>query len=251
MEFVYVVPREALFPSHFPQGFLPFAAPSGEAGALALEPFLATIREQGFFVERPYAERTPALKQVIPYSVVRTRGVGPDQVLLLRRLAAGGERRLHDKLSIGVGGHVNPEDLGVRYGSPTAEGGPRDVVAAGTRRELEEELSIDGTWSVRPVGILNDDSNPVGAVHVGLAQVVTVEGRVAIREAEQLEGRLVPPDELRALISAGADFETWSRLLIGELDALLGAPSAGAPRSVLPASTDRELRTQRRSAPAR
>ena len=72
-----------------------------------------------------------------------------------------------------------------------------------------------------------DDSNPVGAVHVGLVQVVRVRGTVEIRETDHLEGELVTLDELRERLAAGANYETWSRLLVERIDELL-------PHSVLP-----------------
>jgi predicted NUDIX family phosphoesterase len=177
------------------------------------------VAQEGFFVERSYAERTPSLKQVIPYSIVECGG----KLLLLRRLAGGGEARLRDKLSIGVGGHVNPEDLRTpahgTQGSALAAG--RDPIAAGTQRELAEELDVKGGYKVRRVGLINDDSNAVGAVHVGVVQVVTVQGTVAIRERDQLDGRLVTTQELCAAHAAGSVFETWSELLIEHIDEIL------------------------------
>jgi predicted NUDIX family phosphoesterase len=206
MEFVYVVPRGKLFPDCYPQGLVPF----GDASARTR--FEETIREQGFFVEREYAERTPELKQVIPYTVFRVGG----DVLLMRRLRSGGESRLHDKLSIGVGGHINP-------GDGTATGGT-DPVEDGTRREVEEELDVRGTYELRRVGFLNDDSNQVGAVHVGVVQIAEVRGTVEIRERDVLEGSLASPDELRKRLRAGENFETWSSILIDRFVELVPNP---------------------------
>lgn len=218
MEFVYVVPRTELFPSCFPHGLAPFAAGSGPEGAPGRDTFERVVREHGFFVERDYAERTPTLKQVIPYTVV-TRG---DEVLLLRRLGGSGESRLRDKLSIGVGGHINPEDVETRESvrSGVAEG---DVVRAGSERELEEEIELTGEHRIHAVGILNDDSNPVGAVHVGWVQVLELEpgGDARIREREVLEGSFVPRSELTSLLDQDANFETWSALLVARLDEIL------------------------------
>lgn len=209
MEFVYVVPRGRLFPEFYPQGFTPFA---GEDDVRAFE---ERIRAEGYFVEREYAERTPELKQVIPYCVVVVDG----RVLLLRRLRRGGEARLHDKLSIGVGGHVNPEDV---QGEEEEKGASRpNPIPQASARELREELSIRGAYDARCVGIINDDSNPVGAVHVGYVQVVTVDGSVEIRERDVLEGELVSPPRLRDLRAEGANLETWSALLVEHLDDLL------------------------------
>lgn len=205
MEFVFVVPRGDLFPECYPHGLTPFGA------GVNREAFERTALERGFFVERRYAEATPSLKQIIPYAMVCV----DEQVLQVRRLSTGGEERLHDKLSIGIGGHVNPVDAG------SSERIPPDLFKAATAREIGEELTIEGNYTVRAVGILNDDSDPVGAVHVGLVQVVQVRGSVAIRERDQLEGSLVAPSELRQLAASGANFESWSRLLVDAIDELL------------------------------
>jgi len=213
MEFVFVVPREKLFPDHYPHGVVFFGEGLEEARVRTI------WCDHGFFVERAYAERTPSLKQVIPYTVV-TRG---GEVLLLTRTKRGGDARLHDKLSIGVGGHVEPHDLpvpepGDRGSTPTR----RDPVPNATRREvLEEELTVTGSWTLTTVGLLNDDSNAVGAVHVGLVQVLEVEGDVQVRELDTLQGNFVTPDGLRERLAAGANFETWSSLLVERLDRLL------------------------------
>lgn len=215
MEFVFVVPREKLFPEHYPHGVVFFGEGLDEARVRA------TWCEHGFFVERAYAERTPSLKQVIPYTVV-TRG---GEVLLLTRTKRGGDARLHDKLSIGVGGHVEPHDLpehGSLPGSSPKDSRGRDPVPNATRREvLEEELAVEGSWTLTTVGLLNDDSNAVGAVHVGLVQVLEVEGAVQVRELDTLQGSFVTPEELRERLATGANFETWSSLLIEHLDRLL------------------------------
>ncbi len=210
MEFVYVVPREALFPDAYPHGVVPLVDDTQRAFERALE--------AGFFVERERAERTVEWKQIIPYSIVVRDG----KVLLLKRLSAGGEARLHNKLSIGVGGHINPEDLVEPSAAPRASRST-GLLEAGTRRELNEELIIEGSTAIQRVGLLNDDSNAVGAVHVGLVQIVATDGPVSIRETDVLEGELVEPGELRRLRAEGANFETWSALLVDQLSELLPA----------------------------
>jgi predicted NUDIX family phosphoesterase len=201
MEFVFVAPREAVFPSFYPQGLHAFSAES-EA-----REFLARLSGHGFFVERERAERTPIWKQVIPYCVVAADG----EVLLTRRRTKGGEARLHDKLSIGIGGHINPVDR--------AEG--VDLLLAAARREIEEELEVRGEYGLRLVGFLNDDSNPVGAVHLGLVFVANPTGAVSIREEDVLEGHMVALEDLRARHSRGDNFETWSSILVANLERFL------------------------------
>ena len=217
MEFVFVVPRERLFPACYPQGLIPFGA---DGKGLSRQDFEDAVRRHGFFVEREVAERTPVWKQIIPYSVVC---VG-EELLLMRRLPTGGEGRLHDKLSIGVGGHINPQDLedhGDVIPSRTTPERRRNPIAAGSRREIEEEIDVQGSYEIREIGLLNDDSNPVGAVHLGLVQLVQVNGSVRIREQDMLEGRLVSCSELLSELERGANFETWSAILVKNIENLL------------------------------
>jgi predicted NUDIX family phosphoesterase len=200
VEFVLVVPRARLFDDRYPHGFEPF-------GPGDRERVLARVRDHGFFVERRHAERDPSLKQVIPYAIFERDG----RILLLRRLARGGEARLHGKLSVGVGGHVNPVD------------GAEDALEAGLRREVEEEVAVEGGWDASPVGILNDDATAVGAVHFGLVYRVRPGGAVRVREEDALEGSFVPREEvLRLLREERPRFETWSALLLDHLDAIAG-----------------------------
>ena len=199
MEFVLVVPRARLFDDRYPHGFEPFRPGDRER-------LLERVREHGFFVERRQAERDPMLKQVIPYALL-DRG---DDVFLMRRLPRGGEARLHGKLSVGVGGHVNPVD-----GAADA----LDALDAGLRREVVEEVEVEGHWEASPVGLINDDATPVGAVHFGLVYRVRVEGEVRVRERDALEGSFSPRTEVLARLARERDrFETWSALLLDRLD---------------------------------
>lgn len=233
LQFVYVVPRRSLFPTHYPHGLVAFA-PGNEGSETSADgdrPFTrssfgATVSEHGYFHQRDLAEHDPDLKQVIPYTLIVGRDADHGtRVLCLRRTKAGGDARLHDKLSIGVGGHVEPEDATV------AERDGTDPIVAGSRRELDEELYLPpGIAPPRPVGLINDDTNPVGAVHVGLVQVLVVDdpARIAVREKDVLVGELRTPAELRAMHDGthpefpnGANFETWSALLLDQLDELI------------------------------
>jgi predicted NUDIX family phosphoesterase len=203
MEFVYVVKRGELFERRFPHGL-------EVLDAAAMADVLSRIRTRGFFVERRHAETDATMKQIIPYCVVARGG----DVFLTRRTQKGGDARLFGKRSIGIGGHVNPVDGASVVGA--------DVLALGLRREVEEELEIDGAWTVHAVGFLNDDSTDVGSVHFGLVHVVRVEGDVRVRETDNLVGGFTPAADLARLCrDERATFETWSALLVDRLDDVL------------------------------
>ena len=160
------------------------------------------IRREGAFRPRSEMEADPAWKQVIPYPVLRDG----DAWYLMRRTRAGGDARLHDRYSIGVGGHVNPEDGGLDGDLGTA-----------LRREWHEELVVDFVPSFRFVGLLNDDTTPVGQVHIGLVYEGDAAGRpVAIRESAKLSGGFATS----AGVAVVADrLETWSRIAFEFLEA--------------------------------
>lgn len=159
----------------------------------------AATTAHGQFMDRPLAEEDPAFKQLIPYVVVRDAAL----VYLMERTAAGGDPRLHGKASIGVGGHLNPVDEG------------EDALTDGLRREWAEELVADWEPEFRLVGLLNDDSNPVGSVHLGVVFEVEAAGRpVEVREHDKLTGRFATLAEVRA---AWDQMETWSRLVADHL----------------------------------
>jgi len=159
----------------------------------------AAIAAHGTFMDRPLAEESPDFKQLIPYVVVRDGA----RTFLMERTDAGGDPRLHRKASVGVGGHLNPVDAG------------DDPLADGLRREWAEELLAEWEPEFRLVGLLNDDSNPVGSVHLGVVFVVEADGRaVAVRERDKLTARWADAGELR---SSEERMETWSRLVVDHL----------------------------------
>ena len=174
------------------------------AGEATVEVLRQAVATHGRYLDRPIAEGDPNFKQLIPYVVLRDS----DRVFLMERTDAGGDARLHGKASIGVGGHLNPVDEG------------EDPLMAGLRREWDEELAAGWTPEFRLVGLLNDDSNPVGAVHLGVVFAVEADGRaVEVREREKLTGSFVAPGAVR---EAWDRLETWSQLVAGAIG--LGPP---------------------------
>ena len=83
-------------------------------------------------------------------------------------------------------------------------------------RELDEEIDLKCAYQERCLGIINDDSTPVGQVHLGIVHLFDLDGR-AIRAAQDAlrDGRLVPLAELKALRE---EFETWSQFVLDVLD---------------------------------
>ena len=172
---------------------------SGKTGLLTAdrEEMLDIIVNHHEFIDRPAAEEDPSYKQIIPYVVLTRKGL----VFATRRLNKGGESRLHGKVSIGIGGHINPVD----------ETDRRSVLMKGLERELDEEVYIQRRGELVPQGFINDDGNGVGAVHLGLCFSMEVEGEVSVKETEKLSGAWMGLQELRGEFD---NMETWSQIAL-------------------------------------
>lgn len=193
-ERVLVIPRELVPPP-------PWRGLRRDDATLAR--LLEIVESDGRFEPRALMEADPRFKQVIPYLVL----LDDQRWFLMRRTRAGTDPRLHDRWSIGVGGHVAPGD-----GS----------VLGGLRREWAEELAAGFVPEFTAVGLLDDDATDVGSVHLGIVYVADAAGRpVAIRERHKLEGGFAEVAEVEAVRDR---MESWSRLAF---DALAGSRVRG------------------------
>jgi len=150
----------------------------------------------GIYLDRPAAENDPSYKQIIPYAVIRHL----DSYFLLQRKRTQGEQRLHDKLSIGVGGHINPSE----------DNQEANVIESGLARELNEEVYIGPGYEKRFIGLINDDTTEVGRVHLGvLFEIESPSNEVAVRETDKMEGKWA---FMGTLQESYARLETWSQI---------------------------------------
>ena len=155
-----------------------------------------------FFMDRAAAENDPSHKQLIPYCIFRCG----DRILHYTRGKSGGESRLHAKISVGVGGHVNPVDT---------DGGRTGAAAyhAAVTREIEEELDLPEEHEHRIIALLNDESNPVGQVHLGIVHVVDLKSDVVnSREDALTDLGFTPLADLNGALFER--LETWSQFCI-------------------------------------
>ena len=162
------------------------------------------------FRPRSQMEFDPSFKQIIPYCILRSQGA----VFRYTRGKKMGEKRLHALESIGVGGHISLAD------DRPLIGGAELTYEEAMHRELAEEVVINSPVQEQCVGLINDDSTPVGQVHLGIVHLLDLaEPRVERRESALTQAGFVSAEELRA----GRDrMETWSQFC---MDALFGSGS--------------------------
>jgi predicted NUDIX family phosphoesterase len=172
--------------------------------------YLPTIldKKNNGFQPRAQAETNPDFKQIIPYVVI-TDG---KNVLHYVRGKKAGEQRLVAKGSIGIGGHINDEDYSLFIDGLQAF---QDAV----KREVCEELAVQGAFDAKPVGLINDDSTEVGRVHFGIVHLLfRTPDKVKKNEQVITQVEFVPIEELKA---KREQMESWSQLCLDNLDALL------------------------------
>lgn len=165
-------------------------------------------RENNFFTLRAPAETNTELKQIIPYALLVHNG----RVLHYVRGKKAGEQRLVAKGSVGIGGHMNPQDEDLFHFDKAA-------YLQAVAREVNEELKVDTCYTNHIVALLNDDANPVGQVHLGVVHIFQLETD-AIAKREQMITNLafLTPEELRA---RRENLESWSQICVDHLDTLL------------------------------
>jgi predicted NUDIX family phosphoesterase len=173
-----------------------------------VERYLEKIFASGVctFMNRSQAEKDPSFKQLIPYVIMSYDG----KYLNYIRGKRAGETRLVSKRSIGIGGHINPIDWTLF----SAEA--QKTYLEAVQREIAEEVSVETTYSNNIVALLNDDSNEVGQVHLGVVHLWQLdEPKVERREQMITQMSFMSPAELNEVKDS---METWSQLCLAGLD---------------------------------
>jgi predicted NUDIX family phosphoesterase len=195
-EHVLVVPRTLLEKAGMFQG-LQYKM-EGYSGIL-------TDPKNHSFRKRKEVETDRSLKQLIPYAILKCK----DEVFVYRRGEWQGEKRLYGNYSLGVGGHISISDaklIGITY-------------EEGLLREVKEEVTIRSPYTKSLAGLLNDDSNDVGKVHLGVVHVFDLERPdITSNETSLVETCFMKPEELRAKID---QFENWSKICIEHIEELI------------------------------
>ena len=199
-ELVMVVPTDTLFEEHV----LTFSGmiESGDWTAALMK----NIEKYASYQFRGQCENNPNFKQIIPYCFIT---VG-DLFFVYKRLSGGGEARLHDLASIGIGGHINPENGAMSISQ---------TITNNLLREIQEEvilgISLSNFSMPKFVGMINDDSNDVGKVHFGLVYHVKLPPFTALctREKDVLAGEKMSEGQVAAI----EKWENWSKLVLNKI----------------------------------
>ncbi len=164
----------------------------------SFDELLPLIKAHQEFHPRSLMETDPTYKQIIPYLVFTHK----NKYFLMQRRDQASEQRLKNKYSLGIGGHIREEDI------------TSTDIMGWAKREFHEEVHYEDTYTVKPLGILNDDSNPVGQVHIGF--VLLIEGSTdTISIASELKsGHLYTLEECETFYP---QMEAWSQVVFETL----------------------------------
>ena len=158
------------------------------------------------FMPRSQVEENPAYKQLIPYVIMSYQG----KYLSYIRGRRAGEARLVGNRSIGIGGHINPAD-----DMPLFDTDFYETYLTAVKREVAEEVSVETSHTDRIVALLNDESNEVGSVHLGIVHHWVLDApKVGKREQMITQMAFMTPAELHEVRDT---LETWSGLCLTRL----------------------------------
>ena len=150
------------------------------------------------FRRRAEVETDPAYKQIIPYVMLAHH----TDVFSYRRGKLLNEARLLGSYSIGVGGHISVNDSSL-FDVP---------YIAAMEREIAEEVDISCEHDERIVGLINDDTNDVGKVHLGIVHIFNLrERQVKAKEKSINEAQFCSIDKL---VKDCDKYENWSQICI-------------------------------------
>ncbi len=162
---------------------------------------LNSIVQNGMFRERSELEEDPCFKQIIPYAIISYR----DSYYLFKRTSGQTEKRLHNKSTLGAGGHMNPSD--------SAEPDEQYLIDE-LKRELFEEVNlINGCLieDIEFIGFINDDTIPVGRAHIGLLYNIHVSNKeIYINETDKMTAEWIDKSILAEFYKG---METWTKIV--------------------------------------
>ena len=195
--------------------------------------YINIISKKHRFIPRSEAENNPSWQQIIPYLIFENSG----KYFVMQRRGDHSDKRLANKFSIGIGGHINLKDV---KGSKGDKGVKGVSIMHWASREFEEEVDYAGKYKAEILGLINDDTNDVGLVHVGLViKILGESNNISIRDEHKL-------GNLESLPNVGLHYrhmETWSQIVY---DFLKGKRDTSEVKSS-PTSEVRETKLRKRN----
>lgn len=166
-----------------------------------------------YFIPRYVAETSDTLVHPIPYYLVLNE---KKEVLLYQRGKGVGESRLVGNYSVGIGGHVSDTEAYIEHISGTLYSN-KECIYNTAWIEAKEELDAEYSSDFENLDIIYDDSDEVGAVHLGVCAKIHVT-YAEFKEDELIDCGFHSKDVILAMHNNGEIvLENWSLLLLDML----------------------------------
>ena len=161
---------------------------------------LNRVVQNGLFYKRSVLEEDPSFKQIIPYAIISNK----ESFCLFKRTSKQTEKRLHNKFTLGVGGHMNPGNL---------KESKEQYLINELKRELFEEVRLlKGCFveDIEFIGFINDDTISVGSVHIGLLYIIHVSNKdIVVNETDKMTADWIDKPDLAEFYEG---METWTKI---------------------------------------
>jgi len=206
-------------PSDFKQGLTSFS----------IQTFLDEVQSHIVIRERAQLETEPQYRQLIPYMTITQLGTdGIVRYIPYQRTSTAGEQRLHGKVSVGFGGHIDLTD--VCYSDDSVIDLGKTLLFAASREFGEEVRAVTNVDGV-DTDVTNNysaaftdeiillDLTPVDSVHVGIVMAIQVDANVTVTSLED-ELELLSPMTASDLLAQNDDgtpkydLENWTRIIL-------------------------------------
>ena len=191
---ILVVPTHKVYENHTFEGFI--HAKEADLEQIILEHFEYKVRWD--------MEVDPSYQQPIPYAII----VNPqsNKVIAYQRWSSEStswEQRLYGKRSLWVGGHIELEEKNAEN--------PMHVTVV---KEIKEEIWLTDIQEVTVLWYINDNSDPVGEVHLGILYLITTHAKdIEIVDGELEQVFFKSHDEIEEIMSSpDCDVESRSKI---------------------------------------
>jgi predicted NUDIX family phosphoesterase len=167
-----------------------------------LDYYLDLINKNYEFKRRGDVEEDDSYQQIIPYMLFSYK----NKFFAYKYIKNAGEQRLiNNDYQLGVGGHINKDDIV----------SDKNVLEQGMIREWEEEADFKGKFLEKKfIGIINDDSRPVEKVHLGLVyHFIGDSPEIFVRETDKMEGKMF---DLQDIKPETMSHSVWMKIVYNE-----------------------------------
>jgi len=155
--------------------------------------YMEAIIQHAEWRPREEIELDERWRQVIPYTIFTT----PNS-FVFSYCRKGGDERLNEKMSFGVGGHIERCDKEVTV---------YDTILNAARREIDEEVNVKSPLNLVYRGIIYDHSDSIGRTHIGV--VFNATGFEEMRTKDLSFCDFYDPTSVDM-----SYLETWSQIII-------------------------------------